>query len=47
MHGRGLKLGLALLIALAGCGSDPEGTDTTTTPPTASSEPAAAPVSPR
>jgi hypothetical protein len=47
MHRHGVKLGLALLIALVGCGSDPEGTDTTTAQPTASSERTAAPVSPR
>jgi hypothetical protein len=40
----GPQLGLALLIALAGCARDPEGTDTTTTSPTAPSEPTASPT---
>jgi hypothetical protein len=40
----GLQLGLALVIALAGCGQAPEGTDTTATSPTAPSEPTASPT---
>jgi hypothetical protein len=40
----GLQLGLALLIALAGCAPAPEGTDTTTTSPTARSAPTASPT---
>jgi hypothetical protein len=39
----GLQLGLALLMALAGCARAPEGTDTTTSP-TAPSEPTASPT---
>ncbi|HEX2030482.1 MAG TPA: hypothetical protein VHL78_03650 [Actinomycetota bacterium] len=35
----GLQLGLALVLALAGCARAPEGTDTTTASPTAPSEP--------
>ena len=40
----GLQLGLALLIALAGCARAPEGTDTTTTSPTAEGEDPEAPM---
>ena len=40
----GLQLGLALVIALAGCGQDPEPADTTATSPTAPSEPTASPT---
>ena len=40
----GPQLGLALLIALAGCAPAPEGTDTTATFPTAPSEPTASPT---
>ena len=40
----GPQLGLALLVALAGCARAPEGTDTTTMSPTAPSEPTASPT---
>ena len=40
----GPQLGLALLIALAGCARAPEGTDTKATSPTAPSEPTASPT---
>jgi hypothetical protein len=36
---RGRFLALALVVALAGCAGDPEGTDTTATSPTAPSDP--------
>jgi hypothetical protein len=41
---RGLELGLAFVVALAGCARAPEGTDTTATSPTAGSEPTASPT---
>ena len=40
----GLQLGLALVMALAGCGQAPEETDTTAASPTAPSEPTASPT---
>jgi hypothetical protein len=40
----GLQLVLALVIALAGCAGDPEGTETTATSPTVPSEPTASPT---
>jgi hypothetical protein len=42
-HVRGVLV-LALVVALAGCGQAPEGTETTATSPTAPSEPTASPT---
>lgn len=41
---RGLRVGLALLVALVGCARGPEGTDTTAKSPTVPSEPTASPT---